>query len=463
MLVTCKQSSLGRSQSWDTLGGNEGHWDGEGSYDPQARISGRRNSLTCGADGSGGWFEPPPPGVRPPDLELKREPCSYQESLYNQGYQERHEQQAVRKSSVPEMNSHYDRPAMGARAPVPPQDYYQQDPVLAGRRAEDPRGFYRGEQQHPLSRSTLHYGMTAGGTHLRAAIPLSFPFRGMRPSCPLRLPHQAGLSTATLTSAPWTPRQPSATCLVVDPATQGMEGTLSRGMVLRQESPTAYSHIPMQKVPYDPGYDPTVSMGAPVVTPGSIVPPPHLPLAASLPAAMPAAMPAPAPTPAPGPSPLPPVMPTPAGDPKRNVDPEFLMLLRGEGLSESTISSLLQQGFDSAAMLAIMEENDVRSVAPNLGQARMLSRMALSFRRLAETPSVAPQGPTRPRSNSFSHRNDLYLQQQGLDPQLFPQPPNAMQTISVSPRVGEIIGRRPNSAPLNTSWKLLATTASVPL
>ncbi|XP_064173960.1 proline-rich protein 36-like [Anguilla rostrata] len=518
MLVSCKQSSLGRSQSWDTLGGNEGHWDREGSYDPQARISGRRNSLTYGGDG-GGWYEPPPPGVRPPDLDLKREPCSYQDSLYNQGYPERHEQRAMRKSSVPELNSHYDRPGVAARSPAPPQDYYQHDPALAGRPAEDPRGFYRGEQQHPLSRSAQHYGMTAGGRppwdqgqgrpgpHPQMPAPAPTPAPGPPPPPTAHemsrlyrdlaaakmmqdgqrmsvrdppLGRYAGESPAQRYAAelpppppppspgrpaycdvngrPLDPRQPAPTCLVVDPAAQGMDGTVSRGMVLRQESPSTYSHVPMQNLPYDPGYDPSVSMGAPMVTPGSMVGPSHLPPAASHPAAVPTATPAPPPTPAPGPpvapAPLPPVTPTPA-DPKRNADPEFLALLRGEGLSESTITSLLQQGFDSAAMLAIMEENDVRSMAPNLGQARVLSRMALSFRRPAETPAVAPQGPARPRSNSFSYRNDLYLQQQGLDPQLLPQPPNAMQAISGPPRVGEIMGRRPNSAP---SQHLLETT-----
>ncbi len=68
-------------------------------------MAGRRNSLSYGADAGGGWYEPPP-GVRPPDLDLKREQDSYQESLYNHGYLDRPDPRNIRKSSVPELNSH---------------------------------------------------------------------------------------------------------------------------------------------------------------------------------------------------------------------------------------------------------------------------------------------------------------------------------------------------------------------
>ncbi|KAM6956755.1 C-terminal-binding protein 2-like isoform 2-T2 [Aplochiton taeniatus] len=119
-------------------------------------------------------------------------------------------------------------------------------------------------------------------------------------------------------------------------------------------------------------------------------------------------------------------------------------------------------------MLAVMEENDVRSVAPNLGQARVLSRVALSCKRSAEAPPTLSQPPTplRGRSNSFSHR-DVYQQQQQhqhaqqvmtMDPQhMTPQTPGAMHTIS--PRMSEVMGRRPNSAP---SQHLLETTGGYP-
>ncbi|KAM6916117.1 C-terminal-binding protein 2-like isoform 2-T2 [Xenentodon cancila] len=110
-------------------------------------------------------------------------------------------------------------------------------------------------------------------------------------------------------------------------------------------------------------------------------------------------------------------------------------------------------------MLAVMEENDVRTVAPNLGQARVLSRLVHNYKRpLEATPAPSrPQTPMRGRSNSFSHRSDIYHQpqhhhspnpSQGLvvESQLMtPQTPGAMQTIA--PRMGEVIGRRPSSAP----------------
>lgn len=143
---------------------------------------------------------------------------------------------------------------------------------------------------------------------------------------------------------------------------------------------------------------------------------------------------------------LPPHHPS-AADPKRMVDPAFLTFLRAEGLAESTITLLLQHGFDSTATLGMMEDHDVRSVAPNLAQARVLSRVVLGCK--ASGPA------TRTRSNSFSHRNDLYMQPQGLtmDPSLMQQPPTTIQTVS--PRMGEFLGRRPSSAP---SQHLLETT-----
>ncbi|CAB1343695.1 unnamed protein product, partial [Coregonus sp. 'balchen'] len=111
-------------------------------------------------------------------------------------------------------------------------------------------------------------------------------------------------------------------------------------------------------------------------------------------------------------------------------------------------------------MLAVMEENDVRSVAPNLGQARVLSRVAISVKRPLEPPHTPQQqAPTRGRSNSFSHRSDMYHQQQqqtmamGMDPRT----PGAMQTIS--PAMAEAMARRPNSAP---SQHLLETTQGYP-
>uniref|UniRef100_A0AAQ5YW75 C-terminal-binding protein 2 n=1 Tax=Amphiprion ocellaris TaxID=80972 RepID=A0AAQ5YW75_AMPOC len=162
MLVTNKQLSLGRSHSWDTLGGNEGQWERADSvYEQQARVAGRRSSLSYGE--GGGWYEPPP-GVRPPDLDLKRDPYSYQDSLYGQVYAERHDPRGLRKGSVPDLN-HYERAPMAHRGSIPPQDYYSHDPAMTPR---PPEGFYRSEHQpppphpHPLSRSGSHFGMAPG-------------------------------------------------------------------------------------------------------------------------------------------------------------------------------------------------------------------------------------------------------------------------------------------------------------
>ncbi|XP_070980450.1 uncharacterized protein [Oncorhynchus clarkii lewisi] len=510
MLVASKQLSIGRSHSWDTLGGNEGQWaGGESVFDQQGRIAGRRNSLSYGAEG-GGYYETPP-GMRPPDLDLKRDPYSYQDSLYSQqGYAT--DPRGMRKGSVPELNN-YDRPPMtnSHRGFIASQDYYPHDPAMAPRPPEDPRGFYRVEQQtqeqpHPLSRSPSHYGMNPvrrppwdqgqGGRPLppgpSSSSPLpprplpptahcinqvynqpaavaataaanmmpdgqsSLAHYGMeQPSSPRYTSEPTPLAGQTvytdINGHPVDPRQqPAATCLVVDPNTQGLDGSMQqRGMMIRQECTLPYS-VQQQQAPQ----------------PNMQVYNPNPPLAAPVPAPVPAPLPIP-PAPVALPPPPPTAHQTPAApvDHKRNADPEFLALLRNEGLSESTISSLIQQGFDTTGMLAVMEENDVRSVAPNLGQARVLSRVAISVKRpLEPPPTPQQQAHMRGRSNSFSHRSDMYLQQQqhqqamGMDPRLMPpQTPGTMQTIS--PTMAEALARRPNSAP---SQQLLENTQGYP-
>nr|AAX20023.1 ribeye a protein [Danio rerio] len=591
MLISSKQLPIGRSQSWDTLGGNEGHWERSDSvYEQQARMAGRRNPLSYGADAGGGWYEPAP-GVRPPDLDLKREPEAYQESLYNQGYLDRPDPRNIRKSSVPELNSHYDRPPIAHRGTLPPHDYYQQDPGMPSRPTE---GFYRGEQPHSLNRSSSHYGMMAGPRQiwgqgsggrpgsvaptpgvpppppptvhdmgriyrdpmLSGPLPATpgtkmmhegqrIPSRAQSPARYIMEPNSpryAAEPPASLTShtvysdvngRPIDPHQPTATCLVVDPVAQGMDGT-SRGMVMHPENPSPYTIQqqqqaqqqqqmqqqiqqqqmqqvqpvqqmqqvqpvqqmqqaqpvqqmqqaqpvqqmqpvqpvqqmqpvqqvqqvpqvqPVQQVPHvqpvaspNPIYTPVPPVApAPVTTPGVAVIPAPLPQLPAQPL-----------TAAPPPSvPQTPVAPV---DPKKNADPEFLALLHKEGLSESTINSLLQQGFDSTAMLAVMEENDVRSVAPNLGQARVLSRVVLCCKRPPEivpaTP-LHPSAPARGRSNSFSHRSDIYVHQPppltpGWESQYIQPPSTPMQTMS--PRIGDGYSRRPSSAP---SQQLLETS-----
>lgn len=563
MLVTSKQLSLGRSHSWDTLGGNEGQWDrGEAVYEQQARIAGRRNSLSYGE--RGGWHEPPP-GACPPDLDLKREPYSYQDSLYG------HDPRGVRKGSVSEL-SHNERPNMAHRGSIQPQEYYPHDPAVTPR---PPEGFYRAEHQpppphpHPLSRSGSHFGMSqvghaawdqgqggrAGPAAPSSSSPLPpppppnahdlnrayrepaavaaaaaaakmmpdglqrvpSPHYGLEHSSPRYAsepPPLTGQPVYTdVNGRPLDPQQQAAaTCLVLDPASQGI--------MMRQETASPYTiqqqqqlqqqqqfqqqqqlqqqqqqqiqqqqlqqqqlqqqqlqqqqvqqqqlqqqqiqqqlqqqqQQPLPAPPAMTAYDPNPPMAAPL-------PPPPAPAPTHAPPTVPVQAPAPAPLPSASPLPPPPHMApqTPApSDPKRTADPEFLALLRNEGLSESTISSLIQQGFDSTSMLAVMEENDVRTVATNLGQARVLSRVAVNCKRPAEAlpaPSQ-PQTPMRTRSNSFSHRSEVYHQQpqqhhphpphaMAMDPQLMtPQMPGAMHTIS--PRMGEVMGRRPSSAP----------------
>ncbi|XP_036841229.1 histone acetyltransferase p300 isoform X2 [Oncorhynchus mykiss] len=508
MLVTSKQLNIGRSHSWDTLGGNEGQWSGgESVYDHQGRIAGRRNSLSYRGD-RGGYYEPPP-GVRPPDLDLKRDPYSYQDSLYSQqGYAA--DPREMRKGSVPELN-HYDRPTMAHshQGSVVSQEYYPHDPAMAPRPPEDPRGFYRVEQQpqqpqpHPINRSPSHYGMNPvgrlpwdqgqGGRPGPPGPPSASPLPPPPPPPTAHGMNQVYSQPAAVAAAakmmpdgqrspahygmeqPSSPRyaseppplagqpvytdingrpldhrqqQPTATCLVVDPNTQGLDGSMQqRGMMMRQDCTSPYG---VQQQPPQTNMQ-VYNTNPPLAAPAPL-PPPPAPVALPLP---------------------PPTAPQTPADPKRNADPEFLALLRNEGLSESTISSLIQQGFDTTGMLAVMEENDVRSVAPNLGQARVLSRVAISVKRpLEPTPTSQQQAPMRGRSNSFSHRSDMYLQQQqqqqhqhhqqamamGMDPRLMPpQTPGVMQTIS--PAMAEAMARRPNSAP---SQHLLETTQGFP-
>ncbi|AWP13846.1 putative altered inheritance of mitochondria protein 3-like [Scophthalmus maximus] len=534
MLVPNKQLSLGRSHSWDTIGGNEGQWDrAESVYEQQARVAGRRSSLSYGE--GGGWYEPPP-GVRPPDLDLKRDLYSYQDSPYGQVYAERHNPRAHRKGSVPDLN-HYERAPMAHRGSIPHQDYFSQDPAMTPRPVE---GFYRPEHQppsphphpltHELNRAYREPGavtaakiMPDGQQRLpsRDPSPAHYGMENVSPRYASEPPTLAGQSVYTdVNGRPLDPQQQAATCLVVDPASQGM--------IMRQETASPYTiqqqqqlqqqqqiqqqqlqqqqfqqqqlqqqqiqqqqlqqqqiqqqqlqqqqlqqeqlhqHLQQQQsLPHPPAMpvtDPSLSMAAPLPAPPAPVQTAAVASATPVPVetapALAHHLPAtPLPAPLPAPPPIAPQTPLPV-DPRKTVDHEFLALLRNEGLSESTISSLIQQGFDSTSMLAVMEENDVRTVAPNLGQARVLSRVVQNCKRPTEAPPAhsQPQTPMRGRSNSFSHRSDIYHHQQqhhhpphppqalNVDPQLMPPPtPGAMQNIS--PRMGEVLGRRPSSAP----------------
>ncbi|XP_054885464.1 C-terminal-binding protein 2a isoform X1 [Poeciliopsis prolifica] len=607
MLVPNKQLGLGRSHSWDTLGGNEGQWERQSDsvYDQQARVAGRRSSLSYGE--GGGWYEAPP-GVRPPDLDLKRASYSYQDSSYGQVYTERHDPRGFRKSSVPDIN-HFERVPMAHRGSIPHQDYYSHDPAMTPR---PPEGIYRPEHQpppphlHQLSRSGSHFGIAPGA---RTVWDQTQPGRSgpQAPSSPLppqppltahelsrtyrepgaitvakvmqdgqqRLPSRdlppghygmdhpspryaneppplSGPSVYTdVDGRPLDSQQQVATCLVVDPATQGMmrqetaspytiqqqqlqqqqlqqqqlqqqqlqqqqlqqqqlqqqqlqqqqlqqqqlqqqqlqqqqlqqqqlqQQPLQQQQLQQEQLQQQHLQQPLPPPPALPVSDPNLALSSPLPAPTAQMQTVAVVAAAPAPPSVQSAptpaLPPPPASPLPAPPSMPPVSSVPQTplpvDPKKTVDPEFLSLLRNEGLSESTISSLIQQGFDSSSLLAVMEENDVRTVAPNLGQARVLSRLVHNYKRPIEaTPAPSrPQTPMRGRSNSFSHRSDIYQQQHhhhpphlsqalAVDPQLMPPPtPGAMQTIS--PRIGEVGSRRPSSAP---SQNLMEVTGSYP-
>lgn len=564
MLVPNKQLGLGRSHSWDTLGGNEGQWDRpESVYEQQARVAGRRSSLSYGE--GGGWYEPPP-GVRPPDLDLKRDPFSYQEAVYGQVYTDRHDPRGLRKSSVPDLN-HYERASMAHRGSIPHQDYYAQDQATSPR---PPEGFYRSEHQppppHPLSRSGSHFGIAPGNRAGwdQGQVGRAGPQVPVSPINPPPTAHECnrayretGAVTASKMTSDSQQRRPSrdahfnveharyaneappltsqpvysdvngrtsdpqqgATCLVVDPTSQGMimrQETASPFSIqqqqqqiqqqmhqqqlqqqqlqqqqqqmqehqfqqqqiqqqqiqrqqLQQEPLQQHLQQPLPPPPTMPTSDSNFSVLAPLPAPASMVhtaavapavPAPVQPIQTS---ASPQVTPLPAPPTAPQ-TPLP-------VDPKKIVDPEFLARLRNEGLSESTITSVIQHGFDSTSMLAVMEENDVRAVAPNLGQARVLSRLLQNYKLPIEAPPAPsqPQTHMRGRSNSFSHRSDFPHHHHhhppphtphtlNVDPGLMPpQTPGAMP--SVNPRMGEVLGRRPSSAP---SQQLLEVSGCYP-
>lgn len=133
----------------------------------------------------------------------------------------------------------------------------------------------------------------------------------------------------------------------------------------------------------------------------------------------------------------------PAG--RRSAPPEFLALLRAEGVAEATLGALLQQGFDCPAVLATLEEADIKCVAPNLGQARVLSRLASNCRTEMQLRRQGPGGPApRTRSSSFSHRSELHGDPSSLGAAgLQSQPVGPLQ--AATPRGDP--ARRPSSAP----------------
>ncbi|XP_008060694.1 C-terminal-binding protein 2 isoform X1 [Carlito syrichta] len=428
MPVPSRHINIGRSQSWDAAGWYEGPWENTASLRPL----GRRNSLTYGT-GEGTWFEQP--NHRPQDAALPgaTEPYLYREAVFNSV--------AARKGSTPDFTFYDSRQAvMSGHSPLPPRDYYG-DPSGATRVPKEPPCY----RDPGVSRPVPSYGVPGSRMpwdHMQDRLPAlqdaSHPYRdpggkmipqGQRTQSRAPSPGRYGreLSDARygaeapsyapsqvyndvgerpVDSAP--ARQVAPTCLVVDPGSAAMpEGTTgaAAGALHRGFGPARES-LP-SKMAYET-YEADL-----------------------------------------------PTFQGPGG--KRNVPPEFLAFLRAEGLAEATLAALLQQGFDSPAVLATLEDADIKSVAPNLGQARVLSRLASSCRTEMHLRRQDRAGPLpRTRSSSFSHRSEL------LPGDLAPLGATALQPQSMgplpaaSPRAGDPT-RRPSSAP---SQHLLETAAA---
>ncbi|XP_050161296.1 C-terminal-binding protein 2 isoform X1 [Myiozetetes cayanensis] len=436
MPIPSKHPNIGRSQSWDAAGWYEGNWESENAFEYQ-RPLGRRSSLTYG--GEGGWYEPPRANeiVLQGGAELKQEAYPYQDAAFAPG--------PLRKGSVPDF-TYCDRPAaMAGRGSLPPQDYYS-DPSLSARSPKDPRCY----RDHVAGRPLVSYG--APGSRL------SWDQTPGRPPAP-----------------------PDTTRLYRDPKL-ALDGQRMRG---RDVSPAWYGTEPPgpryaaepPAFPSRPGYTdgaerPPEAPGARQAAPTCLVVDPTSAAGSSYgPGRESAGTKGPydgyeAAVATPSHPPVPPAFPGPEG--KRSFDPEFVALLRAEGVSESTFAALLQQGFDSPNLLAMMEENDIKSVAPNLGQARVLSRIAHNYKAEMQLQRQERRAGTlrpRTRSNSFSHRSELpgdygapLMAGPTADGPAASQHPPPLQPLS--PR-GVEMHRRPSSAP--TQHLLETTTYPAPV
>ncbi|XP_071420488.1 C-terminal-binding protein 2 isoform X1 [Pithys albifrons albifrons] len=434
MPIPSKHPNIGRSQSWDAAGWYEGTWESENAFEYH-RAPGRRSSLTYG--GEGGWYEPPRANeiILQGGAEPKQEAYPYQDATFAPG--------PLRKGSVPDF-SYCDRPApMAGRGSLPPQDYYS-DPALSARSPKDPRCY----RDHVAGRPLAGYG--APGSRLSWDQTLGRPpvppdtarlYREPKPALDGQRVRGRDVPSA------WYGAEPPGPRYAAEPPTFPARPGYTDGAERPPEAPGARQAAPTCLVvdptgsSYGPGRDGTGTKGGPYD---------------SYEAAAVAATPSH--------PPVPPAFPAPEG--KRSFDPEFMALLRAEGVSESTFAALLQQGFDSPNLLAMMEENDIKSVAPNLGQARVLSRIAHGYKaelQRQERRSAALR--PRTRSNSFSHRSELPAEYgatlvsgptaDGTAATTHPPPP--LQPLS--PR-GVEMHRRPSSAP--TQHLLETTTYPAP-
>ncbi|XP_044516283.1 C-terminal-binding protein 2 [Gracilinanus agilis] len=389
MPVPNKPVGIGRSQSWDAAGWYDGTWGHNGTLEYPRPSPSRRSSLTPGSQPA--WYEQPP-YVRGPEMGTQGGPELRPEPYLYPDIA--FGAGPPRKSSAPDFVFYDSRQvAMSGRTSLPSQDFYGDPPLAAGRSPKDPPYV-----RDPIaSRPGLHYGIA--GSHSAWEQP-----QGRSP----------GASTA-------------------GPLYRDARGRMiPEGQRARGHDPSAYPCRPLlndvarQTAPTCLVVDPNVAEGGRGY--GQAQEPLHAKMAYD------------------------PYEPS-QQDGKRAVEPGFVALLRTEGVSESTIGALLQQGFDCPNVLAVMEENDVKSVAPNLGQARVLSRLASHCRaelqlQRQDRPGAAPR--PRTRSNSFSHRSDLasdYAGPPGLGTlggtTVPPAPVFPLQ--AASPRAEA--ARRPSSAP----------------
>lgn len=450
MPVPGRHTNISRSRSWDAAGWYEGSWEGDISSGYH-RAAGINNSLTY--NGEEAFCKLPSSRSRdilvPGSLEIKADLSSYPDAYIRgqQGHLVRQDRRPVRDNSVPDFSFPPERQmAMSGRGSLQTHDYYN-EPSLSGRSLEDPR-FYR---DPILNRAGHAYGPPTSRTgwdqaparpfHLqevgrmyrdptgrvvtegqrsrsrdsspaRYAVDQPNPRYGSEASTfPNRLLYNDMMERAI---DPTGGRQTAPTCLVVDPSSSAaMDGTLGTSSISANRGYGSVRDNVTAKMAYD-AYD-----GA--LTPSH----PQGPVSLS------------------------------GAELKRAADMEFLSTLRNEGLSEATISTLIQQGFDTPSSLAVMEEHDIKSVVANLGQARLLSGLIKSYRADLQMQRQDPQKNnslrSRARSNSFSHRGDLMrndFSAQPLNPMMdgVSNQQHSLSLQPVSPRMAEL-SRRPSSAP----------------
>lgn len=399
MPVPSRQVHIGRSQSWDAAGWYEGPWE-------VAEAPARSNSVVDGA-AAGPWYEP----------RGAAEPYVYREAFFNSV--------AGGKSPVTDFTFYDSRQAvMSGRGGLLPRDHYGDTAGAsrAPREARHPRdpGLSRSLPGYSVTGSRMSWDPVQGRVpalqeagHLYQDPAGKGVAQGQRTQSRAPSPTRCGGELADGRYAPEVPahlasqlyndtgerpvdsvpaRQAAPTCLVVDPtaasASDGSTG-VAPGALHRGYGP-ARGGIPSRMADENYEMDPSSFQGV-------------------------------------------------GG--RRSALPEFLAFLRAEGVAEATLVALLQQGFDSPAVLATMEDADIKCVAPNLGQARVLSRLAGTCRTEMQLRRQGRGAPSpRVRSSSFSHRGELHGDLSTLGTSaLQPQPAGPLQAGDLA--------RRPSSAP----------------